>query len=49
MDHKAIFETVKKYILMQLPIDEGRITEIANMIDRELYSRNSYQGKKFNP
>ena len=33
MDHKAIFETVKKYILMQLPIDEGRITESANMIE----------------
>ena len=26
-----------------------RKTEIANMIDRELYLRNSYQGKKFNP
>lgn len=33
MDHNAIFNTVKKYILMQLPIDESRVTEEARMIE----------------
>ena len=33
MERNAIFNTVKKYILQQLPIDEGRIVESAKMID----------------
>ena len=33
MDRNAIFEKVKEYILMQLPIDEGKITEDARMIE----------------
>ena len=33
MDRNAIFAKVKEYILMQLPVDEGKVTESANMID----------------
>ena len=33
MDRNAIFDKVKEYILMQLPVDEGKVTESANMID----------------
>ena len=33
MDRNAIFDKVKEYILMQLPVDEGRITDSARMVD----------------
>ena len=33
MDRNAIFAKVKEYILMQLPVDEGKVTENASMID----------------
>ncbi len=33
MDRNAIFAKVKEYILMQLPVDEGKVTEAANMIE----------------
>ena len=33
MDHNAIFDKVKEYILMQLPIDAGRIVESARMVE----------------
>ena len=33
MDRNAIFDKVKEYILMQLPVDEGKVVESANMID----------------
>ena len=33
MDRTAIFDKVKKYILDQLPIDEGKVTESARMIE----------------
>ena len=33
MTREAIFNKVKEYILMQLPIDESRITENATMIE----------------
>ncbi len=33
MDRNAIFAKVKEYILMQLPVDEGKVTETANMIE----------------
>lgn len=33
MDRNAIFDKVKEYILMQLPVDEGKVTENASMID----------------
>ena len=33
MDRNAIFAKVKEYILMQLPIDEGKVVESAKMID----------------
>ena len=33
MDRNAIFDKVKEYILMQLPVDEGKVTETANMIE----------------
>ena len=33
MDRNAIFNKVKEYILMQLPIDGGKVTEEARMIE----------------
>ena len=33
MDRNAIFSKVKEYILMQLPIDESKVTESARMIE----------------
>ncbi len=33
MDRNAIFAKVKEYILMQLPVDEGKVVESANMIE----------------
>lgn len=33
MDKKQVFETVKKYILDQLSVNEDRITESAAIID----------------
>ena len=33
MDRNAIFAKVKEYLLMQLPVDEGKITEDARMIE----------------
>lgn len=33
MDRNAIFDKVKEYILMQLPVDAGKVTETANMIE----------------
>ena len=33
MDKKQVFETVKKYILDQLSVNEDRITENAAIID----------------
>ena len=33
MDRNAIFDKVKEYILMQLPVDEGKVVESANMIE----------------
>ena len=33
MDRNAILDKVKEYILMQLPVDEGKVVESANMID----------------
>ena len=33
MDRNAIFDKVKECILMQLPVDEGKVTETANMIE----------------
>ena len=33
MDRNAVFAKVKEYILMQLPVDEGRITESARMVE----------------
>ena len=33
MDRNVIFAKVKEYILMQLPVDEGKVTETANMIE----------------
>lgn len=33
MDRNAIFNKVKEYILMQLPIDGSRVTESARMIE----------------
>ena len=33
MTREAIFDKVKEYILMQLPVDASRVTESANMID----------------
>ena len=33
MDRKTIFDKVKKYILMQLPIDSSRIVESARMVE----------------
>ena len=33
MDRNAIFDKVKEYILMQLPIDGSRVTESARMVE----------------
>ena len=33
MDRNAIFDKVKEYILMQLPVDAAKVTEDARMID----------------
>ena len=33
MDRNAIYDKVKEYILMQLPVDEGKVVESANMIE----------------
>ena len=33
MDRNAIFAKVKEYLLMQLPVDESKITEDARMIE----------------
>ena len=33
MDRNAIFNKVKEYILMQLPIDGSKVTEDARMIE----------------
>ena len=33
MDRNAIFNKVKEYILMQLPIDAGKVVESARMVD----------------
>ena len=33
MDRNAIFDKVKEYILMQLPIDGSRVTETARMVE----------------
>ena len=33
MDRNAIFDKVKEYILMQLPIDAGRVMESARMVE----------------
>ena len=33
MDRNAIFDKVKEYILMQLPVDEGKVVEDARMVE----------------
>lgn len=33
MDRNAIFDKVKEYILMQLPIDASRVKESARMVE----------------
>ena len=33
MDRNAVFAKVKEYLLMQLPVDESKITEDARMIE----------------
>ena len=33
MNRKAIFDKVKEYILMQLPIDDSRVVESARMVE----------------
>ena len=33
MDRNAIFDKVKEYILLQLPIDGSRVTETARMVE----------------
>ena len=33
MDRNAVFAKVKEYILMQLPVDEAKITESARMVE----------------
>ena len=33
MDRNAIYDKVKEYILMQLPIDAGRVVESARMVE----------------
>ncbi|MBQ6373533.1 MAG: acyl carrier protein [Clostridia bacterium] len=33
MDRSAIFDKVKEFILNQLPVDEAKVSESANMIE----------------
>ena len=33
MDRNTVFEKVKEYILMQLPVDDSRIIETARMVE----------------
>ena len=33
MDRNAIYDKVKEYILMQLPIDGGKVVESARMVE----------------
>ena len=33
MDRNAVFEKVKEYILMQLPVDGGKVVENARMVE----------------
>ena len=33
MDRKAIFDKVKEYILLQLPVDEGKVVDSARMVE----------------
>ncbi len=33
MDRNAIFDKVKEYILMQLPVDGDKVVESAHMVD----------------
>ena len=33
MDRLSVFEKVKEYILMQLPIDEAKVVESARMVE----------------
>ena len=33
MERNVIFDKVKKYILMQLPIDDSRVVESARMVE----------------
>ena len=33
MDRNAVFAKVKEYILMQLPVDEGKIVDDARMVE----------------
>ncbi len=33
MERNAIFDKVKEYILMQLPVDEGKIVDTARMVE----------------
>ena len=33
MDRNAIFDKVKEYILMQLPVDAGKVVDSARMVD----------------
>ena len=33
MDRNAIYEKVKEYILMQLPVDAGKVVDSARMVE----------------
>ena len=33
MDRNAIFDKVKEYILMQLPVDAGKVVDSARMVE----------------
>ena len=33
VDRNAIFDKVKEYILMQLPVDEGKVVDDARMVE----------------
>ncbi len=33
VDRNAIFDKVKEYILMQLPVDDSKVAENANMVE----------------
>jgi len=33
VDRNAIFDKVKEYILMQLPVDGGKVTDSARMVE----------------